>query len=795
MKFTPKIKENRWDVRIEKQIFAKWFREKIYDFDIKTKKKIFSIDTPPPYPSGAIWHIGAAAHYSQIDMIARTARMLGFETYFPIGIDRNGIPVERYTEQKHNIKMHETPREKFLELAKVALDDLETEMIGIMKSMGMSGDFDNYYRTDSDAYRALTQATFIKLWKRGMIYEDTRPNNYCADCKTTVADADIQYEERSTQLVYVKWRVKETNEEIVIATTRPELIVACQVVIVNPNDDRHKHLIGQHAILPIYRKEVPILAHPAASPEYGTGIVMICSYGDYDDVRVLRELKIKTETIAINLDGKMTGVAGKYAGLRVEHARKAITEDLEAQGFVVRKDGVFHRTPICDRSNTPIEIIPMKEFYLKQVGLKKKLLQLQKKIKFHPEMHRQLLVNWINSITIDWPISRRRYYGTEIPIWYCENCQTANVPETGKYYRPWKDKFPGKCLKCGKSSFRGETRTFDTWFDSSISPLFISKFGSCTNDGKGGDKNDSKKEDKIFFAKTYPNTLRPQGKEIVRTWLYYTLLRCFLLTKKIPWEQAWIMGYGVDEKGERMSKSKGNVIDPIPILEKYGADIFRFWNASESSLGFDFRSSEQRIQSAGKFITKLWNIARFISSFPQPKTAPKLTATDKWILAELSQLIAECMKGYKDFNFFIPATKIREFAWNIFAAHYIEMAKTRGYGQNKSFTKDDQLAAWFTLHCCLRTMILLLAPIIPFATEFIWQKLYGTESVHKQEFPKVEYKNPKLLKITPKLLDFNSRVWDEKKKKNLSLKDAIKMKIPNDLKQFEKDLVAMHNLQ
>jgi len=711
--------------------------------------------------------------------------MLGFETYFPIGIDRNGIPVENYTEKKHNIRMHETPREKFIELARVALDDLEAEMIGIMKSMGMSGDFDNYYRTDSDSYRALTQATFIQLWKKGMIYEATRPNNYCTDCRTTVADADIEYEELPSQLVYVKWKVKETNEEIVIATTRPELIVACQVVIVNPNDDRHKHLIDQHAVTPIYRKEVPIVAHTAASPEYGTGIVMVCTYGDYDDVRVLRELQIKTETIALNTDAKMTSAAGKYAGLRAAHARKEITNDLESMGLVVRKDDILHRTPICDRSHTPIEIIPMKEFYLKQVDQKKKLLQLQKQIKFHPEMHRQLLVNWINSVTIDWPISRRRYYGTEIPIWYCTNCRNANVPAPGKYYQPWKDKFPGKCSKCGRHSLRGETRTFDTWFDSSISPLFISKFGS------------SKNEDKQFFAKTYPTSVRPQAKDIIRTWLYYTLLRSHLLTGKVPWQHAWIMGYGVDEKGERMSKSKGNVIDPIPLLDKYGADIFRFWNVSEASLGFDIRCSEQRMLAAGKFVTKFWNIARFISSFPQPKQNDKikLTPSDKWILAELAKLTDECMKGYNDFNFFIPATKIREFAWNTFAAHYLEMAKTRAYGQNKNFSRDEQLAAWFTLHHCLRVLNLLLAPIAPFLTEVIWQKLYGEESIHKQEFPQAEFKSSAMASLTQKLVDFNSQVWDEKKKKNLSLKDPLKLKISAELKQFEKDLVAMHNLQ
>ncbi|MEM5869628.1 MAG: valine--tRNA ligase [Candidatus Aenigmatarchaeota archaeon] len=774
MSFEPKIKENRWNVEIEKEIFKKWEKEKIFSFNLKTNKKIFSIDTPPPYPSGRPWHIGAAAHYSQIDMIARTARMFGFEVFFPIGIDRNGVPVERYTEKKFNIKMHETPREKFIALAKTALDDLEAELIQIMKRMGLSGDFENYYRTDSEEYRKLTQETFLILWEKGLIYQATRPNNYCPDCRTTIADADIVYEELPTQLVYVKFKLAGEEGYITIATTRPELICSCQAILVHPEDGRYKHLVGKRAVLPIYNREVPILANPAANPEFGSGIVMICSYGDTTDVRLFRELGLK-EIIAINLEGKMNENAGKYAGLEVKEARKKIIEDLEAEGLIEKKENILHRTPVCERSKTPIEIISLDEFYLKQLPFLEDVKKIAERIIFHPEQHRQILYNWINSVTIDWPISRRRYYGTEVPVWYCKKCGKPNLPKPGKYYQPWKEKPPfEKCKYCDGKEFEGETRTFDTWFDSSITPLFISKF----------------LRDEEFFKKTFPNSLRPQAKDIVRTWLYYTLLRCYQLTGIEAWQHAWIMGYGVDEKGERMSKSKGNVIDPLPILEKYGADNFRFWSASEVSLGYDFRCSEERIASASKFLTKLWNIARFISSFPQPQKA-NLTETDKWILAELSKLIEECLKGYEDFNFFIPATKIREFAWNLFASHYLEMVKPRAYGQG--FTKEEQEAAWFTLHTCLKNILLLLAPITPFITEKIWLELYNKESIHLQNFPKPEWKS-ELEKLTEKIVEFNSKVWNLKKEKGLSLKDNIEVEIPEELKVFEKDLKAMHNI-
>jgi len=771
MKFKPKITEKRWNPKLEKKIRKKWDKEKIFAFKLNTKKKIFTIDTPPPYPSGRPWHIGAAAHYSQIDMIARTARMMGFEVFFPIGIDRNGLPVELYTERKYGINLHKTPREKFIELCTHALDDLEAEMIQIMKDMGLSGDFDDYYRTDSKEYRTLTQTTFINLWNRDLIYEDTRPNNYCIDCGTTIADAEVEYEELPTELIYIKFKLKETGEPLIIATTRPEFLCSCGCLMFNPHDERYKHLEGKTAIVPVFNLEVPIIPHPYAKLEFGTGLMMVCSYGDYSDVRLFRELKFK-EIITIIPEGKMSKNAGKYAGLSIEEARKKITEDLERMGLIEKREKTTHRTPMCPRSKTPIEIIPMNEYYLKQMDFLDELRKIAKKMIFYPDRHRQILLDWINSITIDWPISRRRYYGTELPIWYCKNCGKSCLPKPGKYYRPWKDNPPfKKCPHCkSDKGFKGETRTFDTWMDSSISPLFIARY---------------QKDDK-FFKKTFPSGIRPQAKDIVRTWLHYTILRCYQLTKKPAFERAWIMGYGVDENGERMSKSKGNVVDPIPILEKKGGDIFRMWNASESSLGSDFRYSKDRILGSAKFLTKLWNISRFISMFPQPKKA-ELTKTDKWIL-----LIKKCMKGYEQFDFFIPANTIREFTWNLFAPHYIEMIKSRAYGEG--FTEKEQKAAWYTLHIILKNLLELFAPICPFITDYVWRELYGKNSIHKELFPRPEWKYG-LEKLTDEIIEFNSKIWKMKKNKGLSLKSELKIKIPKTLTPFRKDLSKMHNIR
>lgn len=767
----PKIQEKAWNPELELRILQQWQESHLYDFSPKDEN--FVIDTPPPYPSGRPWHIGAAAHYAQIDMIARTARMNGKNVYFPLGIDRNGLPVELYTEKKHNIRMRETERGKFLELCKGALDELEAEMIQIMKSLGISGNFANYYRTDSEEYRALTQATFIELWKKGLVYLANRPNNYDWVSGTTIADAEINYLDMQTKLVYMKFQI-DSQSHITIASTRPELLCSCQSIIVNPEDERYTKLVGKKATIPIINRKVEIRSHHSAQKEFGSGAVMVCSYGDHNDVALFRELNLE-EIVAIGLDGRMTSAAGKYEGLKVKQARENIIEDLQNGGFVEKIEDITHRTPVSERSKNPIEIIPMEEYYLKQKESVEKMRKLGSQIKFHPDMHKQILMNWLDSIVIDWPISRRRFYGTEIPIWYCKKCSEPHLPEPGKYYKPWKDKPPfSKCVKCGNAEFVGEERTFDTWMDSSVSPLFVAKF----------------QIDDDFFKKTYPATIRPQAKDIVRTWLYYTLLRCEQLTGKKPWSEAWIMGYGLDEKGMKMSKSKGNAIDPLPLIQRLGADTFRFWSASEINHGYDFRCSEQKIEATKKFLSKLWNVARFLSSFEVIKSGNP-TDTDKWILSELDKLVLECKKGYENYNFFIPSTAIREFTWNIFAAHYIEMVKARAYGLG--FSCEEKQAAICTLHKVLATILKLLAPITPFITEYLWQKLYAQNSIH-QEMQVVSENVEDMTKFTKEIVEFNSNVWNEKKKKNLSLKDSIGIKVPSSLELFKKDLQSMHNL-
>lgn len=781
----PTLKENRWTKEAEKEIYSEWKKTEVYKFNKNSKKKVYSIDTPPPYVNTPV-HIGQVTTYVLMDMFARYRRMKGHEILFPLGLDRNGLPIEMAAEKKFNISHAKVSREKYLEACKKVLEESSLASVDSFLRCGISFNsweigtgIGDIYETDSPDYRSLTQDTFIDLWNKGLIYEDSRVNNYCPGCRTTLADAEVIYQDIETNFNHVKFKVKETGEEIIIATTRPELVCTCATIIFNPEDKRYANLEGKTAITPIFNKEVPIQCHQLAQLDKGTGLVMMCSAGDLSDIRFFREMNL-TPVIAIDRDGRMNEHAGFLKGLKVREAREKMIEELKNKKLLVKQVKVSHRTPICERSKHEIEFIEMKEFYLQQVKFKNKMAQLAHEVNFYDPKSKEILLNWISSVSIDWPISRRRFYATEIPLWYCKKCNNPILPaKKGSYHQPWKDPAPVKsCPKCKSKEFIGENRVFDTWFDSSISALYILKWS----------------RDNKFFEKNSPASLRPQGKEIVRTWLYYTLLKCYLLTGKCIFKDAWINYHIVDEKGNKMSKSLGNVVNPKDILDKFGAEPFRLWSAVEGDLTrSDNRCSSERIEGAGKTITKLWNIARFISMFPEKK-ATKLNDLDKWILNELNELVKLANESYEKYDFHNPTTKLKHFIWETFSSHYMELVKTRAYNEQKSFSLSEQASALFTLHNCLDTLLKLLAPINPMVTYKIYKDLKNKD-IHFEEFPKSE-KVVKLPFTTEELISINSEVWKTKKDKGLSLKDKIKeLTIDKKFKSIEADLKAAHNVE
>jgi len=726
--------------------------------------------------------------------------MKGFNVLFPLGLDRNGLPIEMAAEKKFNVSPFAIGREKFIEYCEKLINEGSVGTTESFEKLGVS--FTSYkegkhigavYKTDSPGYRALTQRTFIELYKKGIVYEDSRINNWDPKLQTTIADSEIEYKDIPSTFNDIKWKVKETGEEIIIATTRPELICTCGMVIFNPSDKKYKHLEGKHAVSPIFNKQILIKSHPLADSKKGSGIVMMCSAGDLSDIQFFREQKLKP-VIAINKDGTMNQHAGVLEGLQVKKAREKIIELLKEKKLIVKQEHINHRTPISERSKAEIEFIEMPEFYIKQLKFKKDIKKIAKRINFYPKESKKILDDWIDSISIDWPISRRRFYATPIPLWHCKDENLVALPGAGKYYIPWKQSPPknsdvyrngkkiGKLEEFKDKKFIGEERVFDTWMDSSISELYILKY----------------KTNNEFFKKSYPSTLRPQGKEIVRTWLYYTLLRGFLETGKPCFKDVWIHQHLTDEKGRKMAKSEGNVIDPKEIIKQYGAEAMRLWAATEGDLSKqDLRVSKERIHGETKTINKILNISRFIFQFSKPKNGKKvkLTKLDQLFVYYMEDLTKRIDSCYNDYDFFHPALELRNFIWETFASHYLELVKNRAYNQEGLFTEEESESAKYTLHFLLERFLILMYPIIPQVTTIIAKE--KDLDLLKIEFPKTKAgKNEKSnLELINKISEFNSSVWKAKKEKNISLREPIQgIKIPKELKDFEKDLKACHKI-
>jgi len=787
--FKPKIVDTRWKNEYEKQLMKMWEEEGLFKFSYNSNNPTLIIDTPPPYISGKP-HVGQVAHYVQIDMIARAHRMLGYNVLVPFYADRNGLPVEIFVERMYGINPHEVAetidgREKFLELCKKHLNEVEKEFINIWRRLGCI--FEYWHEgTDSEEYRKITQSTFIEMWKKGYIYEAERPVIWCPRCKTSLAEAEVEYKNEMAELYYINFQLYDGGT-LTIATTRPELLGACLAIAYNPSDDRYKYLKNRKVVVPIYNYIVDIIEHKSVDPSFGTGLMMICSYGDQSDVRIIRELGLKPRLI-IKEDGSLNDGVNILVNLKVIEARRYIVEILKNKGFLVKIDKIDRNVPVCWRCGTPIEFIHTHEFFLKQLDYKDVLKEITKNAKFLPEEHRRKLLDWIDSITMDWPISKTRYYATEIPVWKCKSCGSILVPNEKRYYRPWKELPPWhSCPICGASRdyIVGETKVFDTWFDSSISIIYAAGISKYPH---------------IFeqYINNKAKALRPQGYDIIRTWLYYTLLRVYQLLGRCAFDYIRISGMGLDEKGEAMHKSKGNVIYPEPYIEKYSADAFRFWSAAAAKLGSDYRFSEQLLKTGTLFITKLLNIARFISAIPYIEKVDELYPLDIAILSRMNNVIDIVKKSYEDMDFYIPIHTLYHFVWDEVADHYIELVKPRIYNLDGAFNEKEQISAWFTLHMLLKNILLLLAPILPFITDYIWRKMYSKRSIHFETLPKpINIPKTELENNLVKLYRLNSLIWKYKKSINAKLTQPLEMVlyIPKELEIFSKDIKYLHKVK
>ena len=817
----PKITDKRWSIDLEKRIQEEHYGESYssrYSFNPNAEKEIFVIDTPPPYPSGT-WHIGAVAQYSMIDVIARSQRLLGKEVYFPWGVDRNGINIEFTVEKKTGKKMRTFERGEFIDLCKETIEEYTQAMRETACRVGLSCSFESEYLTDSPEYRGVTQSIFVDLFKQGNIIEDLRPNIYDPVEGTTIADAEVQRISRRTKLCDILWKTEE-GEEVVITTTRPELICACGIVLVHPEDSRYAHLVGKELILPLpvngRTKKVLVSSHHSVKMDFGSGVLMVCSFGDQNDVSVFREFGLEP-FVAINLKGEMTDISGPLSGLTVLDARKRAIEILDDSGVLSSIIDHEQEIPVSERGNNPVEIILLKEWYVRQTHTLERMNELISEINFIPPRNKQFLDDWMQNISIDWPISRRRWYHTEVPIWYSEDGNKVVVPPSGGYVQPWRDSPPSgsevldRVTRTKLGSYdelsdelgilTGEEKVFDTWMDSSNSNLFVSGYG----------------KDEELFNRAFPTALRPQGKEIVRTWLYYTLLKSTLLLDKPGFANIWIDGLGMDPWGRKMSKSLGNGIDANSVLEcgaggrtgswkikgsdgkqvnlkanKIGSECFRLWKACDAQVGDDFHINPEEIEAKYfGILTKIFNVARFASQFDVPldlDTVPSdLEPEDKWILSEFGRTMSKVEESWKSVDIYNAAQSIKNFSTGVFPSHWLEMVKSRLYD-------GDEIASW-TLHRIVRDILTTLSPICPFFTHYLSTTLYGNSSVDVREFPAIISSDKDLLKLTDSLIEFNSEVWKTKKDSGISLNTEISdIIIPEELEVLTTSLNRMHRI-
>ena len=713
---------------------TQWQEMKIYHFDFSSKKKPYSIDVPPRYASGPL-HAGHAVHYTHIDFAARYKRMRGYNVFFPLCFDVNGIPIEERVERQLNITRKDIDRHKFTKLCSEFAQKNIATMTSQFIRLGESMDPSIYYQTDAEYYRRITQISFIELFKKGHIYKGEFPVNWCPRCMTAMADAEVVYSDRTTKLNTIKFYFTKPPEEqllkfhgigkdahgvyIEIATTRPEMLAACQIVAVHPTDERAPWLVGQTVKVPTVNKEVNIVEDDAVDPEFGTGLVMICTVGDKEDLNWVFKYKLPLE-MSIDEEGKMTALTGKYKGMKIEDARKTIIQDMTHEGLLLKQEPLAQNVGVCWRCKTPVEFINAKQWFLKTIPFKQLVLDASDAMHWYPQFMKIRLEDWVNSLEWDWVISRQRYFATPIPLWECEKCGEVVLARADDcYVDPTIDKPPVQtCPKCG-GPLRGCEDVFDTWMDSSISPLY----------------NTFWHRDEKNFKHLYPMSVRPQSHDIIRTWAFYTILRCSLLTDEKPFEDIMMGGFILSEDGTPMHASLGNVIDPLHIIDEFGTDAFRCYAAS-CALGEDNPFRKKDVVRGTKLLRKLWNVQQFIGNIIREGKPPKpqhLQGIDQWILTKYSKLVTSCTQQMDVFDYSPAMKDIEYFLWHELADHYLEMIK------GSLYNKENVESIRYTLYTIGLGVVKLFAPFFPHITEEIYQDSYktyeGDVSIHLSAWP------------------------------------------------------------
>jgi len=797
VRFSGPQKDEYLFAEAESRILKFWEKEKIFKFDPKSKKKIYSIDTPPPTVSGKM-HIGHAFSYAQQDFLVRFKRMSGYNIYYPFGTDDNGLPTERLVEKTKKVLAGNMSRQEFIELCMQFLKEELPAFIQDWKNIGMSCDFDLYYSTINDYSRAISQWSFLDLFRKKRVYRKEAAFMFCPECQTGISQVEAKDKEIDSEFIYVKFKVQGTksflsdqkskdekisdidNKDLIIATTRPELLPSCVAVFFHPSDSRFKNLKGKKAKVPLFNFSVPIIEDIRANPEKGTGIVMCCTFGDQTDIewQKAHNLTIKE---AIAKDGKMTALAGKYFGLGIKEARKSIIEDLKKEGLLVKQEKIKHFVNVHERCGTEIEFVKSKQWFVKYLDLKKQILSWGNKLRWYPKYMKTRYDNWVKGLQWDWLISNQRYFGVPFPVWYCKKCGKEIIAEEKDLpVDPLKDK-PRKKCSCGSGEYEPEKDILNTWFTSSMTPIIATKL-----------------VDKKLQKKLFPMNLRPQAHEIITFWLFNTVLKSNLHFGKNPFKDVAISGF-VTLEGEKMAKSKGNVIVPQEVISRYGADAIRFW-AAGSKLGEDMDYSEKDIFTGKRFVTKIFNASRFVfMNLKQVKKPKNIEEIDRLLLVKLNEIIKNSTKSFENYEYSRCKNEVVNFFWSVFCDNYLELVKYRIY----QGTKQEKESAFYTLYNSLLTILKMIAPFTPFITEELYQKFFRQKekekSIHLTNWPekfKIQEKKDDETKLGL-LLEIISKIRQEKSKAQKSMKAEILLYLEKDkqekLKNVLKDLKAVSN--
>ncbi len=756
--YDAKTTEKRWQ--------AYWKDNNIYSFNSSSKnkkvaQKIYSIDTPPPTVSGQM-HIGHAFSYSQGDFIARYHRMKQEAVFYPFGTDDNGLPTERLVEKTKKVKSTKMQRSEFVELCLKTINELKAEFVRPWRELGISADFENSYSTIDPHCILTSQTSFIDLYKKGRVFQEESPITWCPLCQTAIAQAEFENIDMSSHFNDVVFKVH--GKELVIATTRPELLPACVAIVAHPDDARYKQLFGKFAKVPLFNYDVPIIADEKADPEKGTGIVMVCTFGDKNDVEWWRKYNLPLK-IVITKEGKMNELAAKYQGLPLKEARKEILNDLKTAGLLIAQKPITHAVNVHERCSTELEFLKTRQWYIKVLDKKQELIDAGNKIKWFPEHMKVRYTHWVENLQWDWCISRQRHFGVPFPIWYCKECGEIKVSESSQLpVDPMKDKpktydknnkaSDAKC-DCGSNEFLPETDVMDTWATSSVTPQIALNWVEDKDDKKYsqltklfGANKDRAKDAGAAFDSMFPMTVRLQAHDIIRTWAFYTIVKGIYNNDTIPWKEIMISGHALDPKGEKMSKSKGNVVDPIKIIEKYNADALRFW-AAGSTLGDDLPFLDKDLVTGQKIITKLWNASKFAvmnlvgkdgqADYDGTSAPKKFAVIDLWLLAQLNELIKDCTESFDNYEYAKPKLAVEKFFWHTFCDNYLEIVKDRFFNP-KNYTEDEILSAQYTLYNTILAILKIIAPIMPYITEEIYHIYFAAvekqKSIHVSEWPK-----------------------------------------------------------